>query len=629
MASALKSLSEFFNRRIYRIPDYQRGYAWERAQLEDFWDDLKRLSDDRSHYTGQVTLEEVSRERWKTWDEEERWLLSDGWKPFYVVDGQQRLTTSIILLKAILDRHKGKSPLGTDSKEELTGRYLYRRNRVLTCPIFGYEKDNPSHEFFRARILGVPSAKSADTETKYTANLQSAYDFFKRRLETLNSKEVQTVFQKLTNRIRFNEYELEDDFDVFVAFETMNNRGKDLSKLELLKNRLIYLSTLLPVEGAQQRQLRQNITNAWKTVYEYLGKDSESPLDDDQFLRAHWILFFDYSRAGAGEFHNFLLKDLFTTRSLAAGTVTLELIQEYVTSLQQAVKWWWAIHFPTKATVLPTPIRKVVERLGRLGYGAFEPLLMAALLQGPADEEVAELVQQAERFVFLAARLSGTRSDTGNSHFYRLAGDVYRTRTSVRAAADSVRWWANSYFNVGRAIVEMEERFSQEGGQGFYSWRELRFFLFEYEQHLKARAHSSASKLNWDDLVASKRDHVTVEHIYPQTPIAGEWPEFERLNAEQQHRLRHSLGNLLPLSRPKNSELSNQSFARKKRGQNGRGYSNGSFSEGEIAQETSWTPKHVVKRGLAMLEFLESRWGVSLGDKETKLRLLGLGNVVN
>lgn len=42
----------------------------------------------------------------------------------------------------------------------------------------------------------------------------------------------------------FNLHEIDDDYDVFVAFETMNNRGKRLTNLELLKNRLIYLTTL-------------------------------------------------------------------------------------------------------------------------------------------------------------------------------------------------------------------------------------------------------------------------------------------------------------------------------------------------------------------------------------------------
>lgn len=50
----LISLSQLFDKRIYRIPDYQRGYAWTNSQLEDFWDDLNNLTEDRYHYTGMI-----------------------------------------------------------------------------------------------------------------------------------------------------------------------------------------------------------------------------------------------------------------------------------------------------------------------------------------------------------------------------------------------------------------------------------------------------------------------------------------------------------------------------------------------------------------------------------------------
>jgi hypothetical protein len=79
------------------------------------------------------------------------------------------------------------------------------------------------------------------------------------------------------------------------------------------------------------------------------------------------------------------------------------------------------------------------------------------------------------------------------------------------------------------------------------------------------------------------------------------------------------------LARPKNSELSNNSFKRKKLGRNERGYAAGSFSEGQIARENRWTPKNILRRGLAILEFMEARWEISLGDKAQKIRLLGLG----
>ena len=82
----------------------------------------------------------------------------------------------------------------------------------------------------------------------------------------------------------FNVYEIAEDIDVFVSFETMNNRGKPLTALELLKNRLIYISTKLPLEvDEEESHLRRCINEAWKTAYHFLGKNDERVLDDDVF----------------------------------------------------------------------------------------------------------------------------------------------------------------------------------------------------------------------------------------------------------------------------------------------------------------------------------------------------------
>lgn len=47
----LHSLSDIFERRILRIPDYQRGYAWTEHQIDDFWEDLLQLDSNKIHYT--------------------------------------------------------------------------------------------------------------------------------------------------------------------------------------------------------------------------------------------------------------------------------------------------------------------------------------------------------------------------------------------------------------------------------------------------------------------------------------------------------------------------------------------------------------------------------------------------
>lgn len=91
-------------------------------------------------------------------------------------------------------------------------------------------------------------------ETLYTSNLIDAKEYFDKKVSELDKNTIEDLFKKLINDIKFNFYEIDEDLDVFVAFETMNNRGKPLTNLELLKNRLIYLSTLLDDDKSDLNQ---------------------------------------------------------------------------------------------------------------------------------------------------------------------------------------------------------------------------------------------------------------------------------------------------------------------------------------------------------------------------------------
>ena len=103
-SNGLKTIAGIFESKVFRIPDYQRGYSWTKKQLNDFWEDLENLSDDHIHYTGVLTLEAVNSKNYSQW-ENDLWLMDGkGYSPYYIVDGQQRLTTVIILIQTILEK---------------------------------------------------------------------------------------------------------------------------------------------------------------------------------------------------------------------------------------------------------------------------------------------------------------------------------------------------------------------------------------------------------------------------------------------------------------------------------------------------------------------------------------------
>ena len=323
MANELQPLSLLFQNRLFRIPDYQRGYAWQQSQLVDFWDDLNNLQMDRYHYTGLLSLKLLKSKETMTWGND-LWMVDKGFKPCHIVDGQQRLTTSIILLNEIvcfvcsLDENAGKSDddivLGYETIKDIKAKYICQKRppqNMITTYIFGYETDNPSDKYLRYRVFNEPNSGEVN-ETYYTKNLKTAKEFFANNIAALYAEEgidgLNRMYQKLTQKLMFNLHEIDDDYDVFVAFETMNNRGKRLTNLELLKNRLIYLTTIYnddKIDEKDKAELRKQINEAWKEVYYQLGRNKAVALSDDDFLRAHWIIYYSYSRQKGDDYIRF------------------------------------------------------------------------------------------------------------------------------------------------------------------------------------------------------------------------------------------------------------------------------------------------------------------------------------
>lgn len=668
------SLSKIFNKRIFRIPDYQRGYSWQNrlvggrptGQLVDFWTDLVSLDPQKTHYTGLLTLEKVPEKTYKEWNDD-LWVIDGkGFDPYYVVDGQQRLTTCMILLQCIIEFVGNNAILNDTSVEEIRKDYIFQKkpNGILRTYIFGYEPNNPSNEFLKTKIFNEFSSTNNEEESLYTTNLEKAKLFFKEQLSTYNK--IDELFIKLTQKLVFNEYIIENDLDVFIAFETMNNRGKPLSNLELLKNRLIYLSTIFrKTENAEKEKLRININACWKTIYQYLGKNKKNLMLDDVFLRAHWIMYFTYSRKQGKEYVRFLLEQHFIAKNILdtipikisesedytevydheeldneeveesieeknqkSGTeLKIEDINNYVASLQKAVKYWYCIFNPLDNSLLSTNEQIWLDKICRIGIGNFGPLILSSFCSETTQEKRIELLMTIEKYIFLIFRVSQRKSNTGDSEFYRAARELYYKEISIDNVIAQLQNRINQYTNLESFKNYIKDKFTNFAKDGFYGWGGLRYFLYEYEVYLMSKAEYSGQKVTWATFIKSYSDCVTIEHIYPQSHNQQCWIEhFSQYDENQRHILCNCLGNLLLLSQPKNSHLQNDCFNEKRKNEQvTKGYFNGSYSETRVANNyNDWTPETIKERSLELLKFMEDRWNLNFGDEDYKLDLLQL-----
>lgn len=213
-----------------------------------------------------------------------------------------------------------------------------------------------------------------------------------------------------------------------------------LSYLELLKNRLIYLSTKFEVDDCDKEKLRRSINETWKSMYHYLGKNKSKPLDDDLFLSNHFMIYFEtlngledeeftldvdtinnrvYRRLTKVNYSAYLLERKFTVKSIMANkadtdtssqneeekdTLSLKEVYSYVSSLRSCVELWYKIMNPGDSdfsTEEKLWLDKLIRLSRRNDFFKATPLVMVFFQKQKKQEERVKLLKAIERIIFL------------------------------------------------------------------------------------------------------------------------------------------------------------------------------------------------------------------------------------
>lgn len=567
------------------------------------------------------------------------------------MDGQQRLTTSIILIQAILENFP-EEKINYFTKEEIRKRFIFesKDEGISRSYIFGYEKDNPSYEFLKTAIFLEHSENDHRNEaTIYTQNLEQAKLFFKDKIKELSSNEIEAIYKKVTQHFLFNIYSMSEDIDVHVAFESMNNRGKPLSILELLKNRLIYLTTKFDSDEHEKNKLRHTINEAWKTIYHYLGKNKDKPLDDDVFLLNHFFNHFAKDHIKENEqiryrthyrhykysYRENLLENHFTAKSIykTENPLTIASIKDYVSSLKNSVGTWFDILNPQLSN-LSSDEAEILGRIYRLEPESESEEFLALLLsvfEKTTDKSVRiKLLNTIEQMLFWDTFMDYSwHSGYGSEFLLRLSIELSRKESTPSEVVSKLQSALGEVHKRKGLILEICKKFKS---RGFYTWPGIRYFLYEYEQHLRTRSKTKRHKLEWEALEQQNTfDYISIEHIYPQSGRKQYWAtKFSHYSPKERAQLKNALGNLLPLSKPKNSSLKDKSFSEKKMKPNDPiGYAYGCYSENQVALCEDWTAVEILKRSLELAKFFSQRWQVHFPTHDSILEFTGISFVID
>ncbi|WQX09229.1 DUF262 domain-containing HNH endonuclease family protein [Helicobacter pylori] len=588
----LLDLDGVIEKGVFEIPSYQRGYAWQIRQLKDFWNDLEHVSKlgDKFHYMHSLTLRELENE-----------FESNA---FEIIDGQQRLATSLILLGLLAKTTKHKDPKYDSMNLESVLSYRY----------YGLS------EAFRA-IMGEEKDLEAFKTSFYAKNLIEAYAFFKEKISDTPIETLEKMFDALIKKMLFSVVGLNDNrIDPFSSFETINNRGKDLSTLELFKNRLHFVAHKI-CDGKKLEKLQNEINDTYTRIYYDLRHFKDDHLEG--FLK-HFVAYYYGEK---GDFKKRLLEMEFNAHQRYTDNTNFneeyEKIDDLLFYLSYSSKVWHFLHtLDEKSIALIVDDNKKLEmeitpkmrglldkmrRLNALSDNAFLPLLLSLLTiqlvgksaneQPYTTQELEGLLEYLERFGFLIYGVAG--KNTAKNEWIESAFGAFRAYRygEENIAIEKLPTLEKSFFNrQGNSALELLEEsiHSKKNTEKWYQWgKALNYLLYEYELR-----YNPETTLNFDSSIES------IEHILPQKPDQG-YSAKEKDWAKNPHVV-HALGNLLLIPKNANSSLSNKPFDEKRKE-----YLKGSYSEKEVAKNASFGVVEIQERSEKLLDFLIMRYRIA------------------
>lgn len=621
--SAVQDLQELFAQRVFRVPDYQRGYAWEHRHRAELLEDIELLPHGRDHYTGTIILHEAGH---RTPSEDQQGAMP---VEMDIVDGQQRLTTLVILLSEVARALERTQPVDVGLARDIREQYV----ATFDCqdhPRHRLQLNRDCHAYFAESVLGETAAADGVQilSHQHLRDARQQVAGFLAESERTHgarfAKWLHALHEKVTRRLEFCVYLVDSQADVGVIFEVMNNRGKPLTDLEKVKNYLLYLCSKLNT-GTRNLETRVNLT--WTRIYETLMSAGLTTGEkEDRFLRAHWLMAYNPKSREWADLDS--VKQRFSLRGPSGHAKHLPRdLSEYVGSLSEAVQAFRDIQHPSHPDAFecyaahPRTRIKIVEwseKLTRLDVLApMAPLLMAARLRLPKASAYLRLLRLCEHFAFRVYALRAGRTSTGQQVLFDLAHDLHggkadAEQVETRMRALLLHWSDNGAFRGAF-------RYDQTAPTNWYEHPCVRYLLYEYEvdlaRQLRKRVHVPWVKLSGREAVGS------VEHILPQDASGPYWQRHFRSPTSRQ-RLVHDLGNLVLTYR--NSTYANKGFPDKKGTPDQRRacYANSELlSERELAEYADWTPTSIVKRRSRIFAWALRRWYVVPLEEGQELEL--------
>ena len=553
------TLAGLFERRLFRIPNYQRAYRWESKHRAALFEDIKRVRTTGVDEHFMSTVVGLSKETVT--------IITDEYRYVDIVDGQQRITTLVLLFKAI------SKALGS-SNEPNVARVRQELEETLVKPdkslLLLQTNHDVSHHFANYIRYGHnPAPEEAKTlaDRHLLTAIKDCEEFVKDWQNEESS--LGELVVHLKNRLSFVLHEVQNQSEVYNIFEVLNNRGIEVSSLEQLKSSL--MSIVFESGEGNKDELITEIQEIWTDIYSTIGLQ---PRMDDEALRFTAALLREEGPSSQ-PIQNAKAVDML--RDISKGSPSkARKTSEWLRSVTRAIN----------------EVSRETLRMGTLSRIAQTRLVAIAVKLRPdlTKDEKARLLHRLEVVSFRIYGMHRKDARTAVGSYMRLAWRITKEGLSLNEILEELKEIGNEY--------PIEEAVKALRKGDFYKnqkyKQDTRYFFYKYEEYLAKEAGQVFSNVQWDRIWESNPAD-SIEHILPQ-------------KGRKDDSSVHWLGNLVMLPPKWNSSLKAKAPKDKSSAYIQTGLLVAQNAVKSIERTDEWSESEIIAREKDLLEWAAKEW---------------------
>lgn len=550
------TIARLLDGRLFRIPEYQRAYSWQKKQRQDLFGDIREVHrSGNEHFM--ATIVALSRDT-KT-------IGADEYKIVELVDGQQRVTTIVILLKAIEMALSVDDKQTNKAKTDLSELLVKSDDHEMILLQTNHDSSSIFKEYIQNGIISEDESSTAADKNLIDAAKECA-QFVETWQQDEDFGDLVGLYGTVRNRLSMIFHEVADEAIVYRVFEVLNSRGLDVKWIDKTKSQLMASIFEHTNDKKGQEEGLHEMHTIWKDIYRTLGLRQDL---GNEALR------FAGTLASSGASPNRILSEEKASQELQklAGKEIKTLIH-------------CAEHLKkTAAVVRELHDNPRLKTLTKIRHARF--LATAIRLRKFDKKDEQSLLRAWEHTTFRIFVLGGADARSEVGEYVRLGFAVYNGKTNIDDILTAIQEIGSAY-SVSR--ISSDNEYWDNCYEGWTE--ELRYILYRYDEHLAQEAGEKINSLQWNKIWANKAEF-SIEHITPQRSGRSDM---------------HDIGNLTMLPPSVNSSLGGKTPNEKVTDYIESGL-RGTIEVGRAIEGSSkWTKADVKRRRKQLIEFIESEW---------------------